>query len=152
MTHANLKVLDGIRKYSELNVNTDIQDASSHRLIQMLMEGALSRIVKAKMFINNKNAKMKGETLSSTIAIIGGLRDSLDHKAGAELAENLDKLYEYMSDRLLLANLKNDAGILDEVHGLMLELKVAWDAIGNMPPPQSQANPIQSEMRNKRAG
>jgi flagellar protein FliS len=35
-----------------------------------------------------------------------------------------------MSNRLLTANLNNDSAILEEVHGLLMELKTAWDAIG----------------------
>ena len=40
----------------------------------------------------------KGEYISMTISIIGGLRDSLDHKADEGLALNLDRLYEYMNE------------------------------------------------------
>ncbi len=67
------------------------------------------------------------------VSIIGGLRDSLDHKKGGSIAENLDSLYEYMTYRLMEANLKDDITMLDEVYQLLSEIKTAWDGIQNHP-------------------
>ena len=106
----------------------EIEEASPHRLIQMLYEGGLQRIAVAKGAIQRKEIQLKGESIGRAIAIIGGLRSSLDLSQG-EMATNLDNLYEYMERRLLEANLKNDEGILDEVSGLLREIKSAWDAI-----------------------
>ncbi len=73
----------------------------------------------------------KGLAISKAIMIIdSGLRASLDKKVGGEIAENLDALYAYMSQRLMMANLKNQPEILEEVHSLLKDLKSAWDAIG----------------------
>ena len=115
--------VEALQQYTRLNTQCEVESASQHRLIQMLMEGALDRIIKAKSYVRNNELQMKGEFIGMAISIIGGLRDSLDHETGAELAENLDKLYEYMSARLLEANVNNDESILDEVHKLLLEIK-----------------------------
>lgn len=133
MQAANIRAL---KQYTRLDTGLEVESASQHRLIQMLMEGALARIIKAKAYMKSNDVQLKGEYISMAISIIGGLRDSLDHEAGAEIARNLDRLYEYMSSRLLQANLSNDAGMLDEVYDLMSEIKSAWDSIGQ-PPPQS---------------
>jgi len=122
-----------LEQYTRLGTRTEMESASQHRLIQMLMEGALTRILKARNFIRNGDVRMKGEFISMAISIIGGLRDSLDHEAGAELAGNLDRLYEYMSRRLLEANATANTEILDEVHALLTQIKSAWDAIGEQP-------------------
>ena len=47
------------------------------------------------------------------------------------MSENFDALYTYMMRRLLEANLRDDVAILDEVSGLLGELKEAWDAIAD---------------------
>ncbi len=57
------------------------------------------------------------------MSIIDGLRLSLDHSVDSSLSENLEGLYDYMNRRLLLANVKNDTEALDEVSGLLRELK-----------------------------
>jgi flagellar protein FliS len=77
------------------------------------------------------NIPAKGAAISKAITIIdNGLRAALDKQAGGEIAEGLDALYGYMSARLLQANLKNDPAMLEEVHGLLSDLREAWNAIG----------------------
>ena len=132
MINPNVGNIQALKQYGQVGAQTGIVNASPHRLIQMLMEGALSRIAQAKGHIERKETKLKGETIGTAVSIIGGLRDSLDLTQG-EIAENLDALYEYMSNRLLEANVKSDATILDEVHGLMAEIKLAWDTIQDKP-------------------
>jgi flagellar protein FliS len=76
----------------------------------------------------------KGQSISKAIEIIdNGLRASLDKEAGGSIAEQLDSLYEYMSSRLLVANLNNQPELLEEVRRLLHELKGAWDQIGPQP-------------------
>ena len=121
--------IQALQEYTKVGVQSEIESASPHRLIQMLMDGALSRITKAKMSIKNDQVAEKGELISSAISIIGGLRDSLDHEAGGKMAENLESLYEYMTHRLLEANIKDDGSILTEVGNLLTEIKSAWDQV-----------------------
>jgi len=94
------------------------------------MEGVFSKIGAAKHCIMQSNIPGKGENISMAISIIDGLRVSLDKKRGGEIAENLDNLYDYMERRLFEANVKSDVAILDEVSGLLSEIKSAWDTIG----------------------
>lgn len=130
MVNRSTRSAVALKAYSNINIQTGIEGASPHRLIQMLLEGALARITKAKGHMKKNAWAKKGEDISSAISIIGGLRDSLDHKVGGDLAKNLDSLYEYMTYRLMEANVKNDISMLDEVNGLLMEIKTAWDQIG----------------------
>ncbi len=125
---ANIKAL---KLYNRVGVETGIEDATPHRLIQMLMEGALSRIAKAQSNMKKGEVEEKGINISMAISIIGGLRDSLDHDAGGGIAENLESLYEYMTLRAMEANLKNDSSMLAEVGILMGQIKSAWDEIAH---------------------
>ena len=103
--------------------------ADPHRLIQMLMEGALSRIAAGRGALERGETAAKGGELGKAIAIIGGLADGLNLEAGGDIASNLEALYDYMQRRLLEANLQNDPALLDEVMLLMREIKSGWDAI-----------------------
>ncbi|MBT8766444.1 flagellar export chaperone FliS [Metapseudomonas boanensis] len=118
-----------LRQYQSVDVQAQVFETTPHRLIQMLMEGGLGRLAQARGAMERGQTAQKGELIGKAIAIIGGLRDGLDHQKGGELAGNLDSLYEYMASRLMQANLKNDLGLLDEVAELLREIKSAWDAI-----------------------
>lgn len=133
----------GVNAYANVDLDTSIDSASPHKLIVMLYDGALATLLNAKLNMKAGNIAIKGQAISKAISIIdNGLRASLDKKAGGEIAGNLDALYEYMSRRLLQANLKNDVGIIEEVHRLLADLRGAWVAIGdkvNQPAANSSA-------------
>jgi len=115
--------------YSTVKTQAGVLDASPHRLIQMLFEGALERIAQAKGAIQQNQIARKGELITKAINIVGGLQGSLNDKEGGELAANLENLYDYIVRRLIKANLNNDTAILDECGRLLGELKSGWDAI-----------------------
>lgn len=119
------------QQYQKIDTLSNIEDASPHRLIQMMMERALAKIGLARGHMEQNEIQGKGENLSDAIDIIEGLQASLNHKADERMSENFDALYSYMMRRLLEANLHNDESILDEVAGLLRELKEAWDAIAD---------------------
>ena len=127
---ATPNINNALRQYQQVNTQASVAYASPHRLIQMLMEGALERIAVAKGCIQRQDIAAKGEQIGKAIDIIGGLRDGLNPDAGGEIAANLDALYDFMQRRLVEANLRSDAAMLDEVAGLLRPVKEAWDAIG----------------------
>jgi flagellar protein FliS len=116
-------------QYKQVGVHSAVMDASPHRLVQMLMEGVLEKVALAKGNIARKEIAKKGENISKAITIVDGLHASLNKEAGGALSENLSNLYDYMSRRLIMANIRSDESILDEIANLMLEVKAGWDAI-----------------------
>lgn len=123
------RVRAALKQYGQAAVKADAAAASPHRLIQMLLNGALEKIAKAKGFMQRGNVTEKSNHISWAMSIITGLRMSLDKKAGGEIAQNLDDLYDYMGRCLLEANVKNNPDKLDEVGKLLMQIKSAWDAI-----------------------
>ncbi len=121
--------MSGAQQYKKVGAHSEVGAASPHRLIQMLLEGALEKINLAKGYMQRGEIALKGNHISWAISIIDGLRMSLDREAGGEIADNLDALYDYMGRRLAEANMTNDPAMLEEVSGLLLEIKSAWDAI-----------------------
>ena len=124
-----MNAMSAIKQYQQVSVSSSAMGASPHRLIQMLMEGALERIALAKKNMARNEIAMKGQNISRVLHIVGGLQGVLNIEAGGEIAENLNHLYDYMASRLLIANSQNDEHILDEVSGLMMEIKSGWDAM-----------------------
>lgn len=121
----------GANVYSQMSMETGVLAASPNKLTIMLYEGAITACRSAIEHMKNKDIQHKGEMLSKAILIIeSGLRLSLDKKVGGEIAQSLDSLYAYMSHRLTVANIRNQPEMVDEVIKLLVELKSAWEAIG----------------------
>mgnify|MGYP000016900030 FL=1 len=123
---ANKKALEG---YGRNAVESEVNFASPHRIIQMLMEGALGKIASAKGCIQRGDSAEKVRQITWGMSIINGLRSSLDHQQGGDIAANLDSLYEYMGRRLQESSINNDVTALDEVVTLLTEIKSGWDEI-----------------------
>ena len=122
------------QSYASVGVETGVAAADPHRLILMLFDGALLAVAKAGSAMQQRQIAEKGQAISHAIDIIAnGLRASLNFSGGDELAGRLAALYDYMCDRLLHANLRNDAAALNEVGRLLAELKSAWEDIARDP-------------------
>ena len=122
----------GAAAYSSVGVETGVSTADPHKLILMLFEGALLQVGTAVIALEKKDIPAKGSAISKAIEIIlNGLKVSLDYEAGGDLAERLGALYDYMTQRLLYANLHNSQPAMEEVIKLLTELKGAWESIGN---------------------
>jgi len=93
------------------------------------MGGALDKLLAARRYMIAKDIAKKGENISWTISIIDSLRSCLNVEVGGEFAQNLYALYDYMEQKLLEANIKNDTQLIDEVAKLMIQVKSGWDAI-----------------------
>ncbi len=117
------------KHYNKMAVQTEVDEGSPHRLVQMLFAGAIEKIVVAKGHLGRGEIAQKGQNISWAISIVEGLRMSLDMEQGGEIATNLDNLYDYMKHRLVEANRANDSAMLDEVVSLLHDIKGAWDAI-----------------------
>jgi flagellar secretion chaperone FliS len=137
-----MNTVTAINTYTNVGLETSVNSADSHKLILLLYQGAMLAISSAKSQILRKEIAAKGKSISHAIQIIGeGLKASLDINTGGELAQNLSGLYDYMIQRLLHANLKNDMDALNEVGRLLGELKEAWESIN--PPNATQPTQLQ---------
>ena len=119
--------------YQSISTHGSVAGADPHRLVLMLMDGALERLGIARGCIERGgrgDVGRKAQLLSQCISIIGELRGGLNMQQGGELARNLSDLYEYMTRQLLRANVDNNTGYIAEVQGLLNEIRSAWIAIG----------------------
>lgn len=124
----------GAGAYARVGVETSAMSASPHQLICMLFDGARTTIGMARHHMSTGEIVAKGNAISKAIGIVdSGLKASLDAEAagaaGAELVANLSALYDYIVQRLLIANLRNDVAALDEADGLLDNIASAWREI-----------------------
>ena len=124
---------NGLNQYRSVNA---YGAASGDRLqmIQRMLDGAMDRIASARGHVARQETAAKGEAIGKAIGIIDGLRTALDKDRGGKIAQNLDALYDYMMRRLVEANLRDDDTRLEEVAGLLDEIRTAWSTIARNPP------------------
>ncbi|APC11217.1 MULTISPECIES: flagellar export chaperone FliS [Providencia] len=117
--------------YQQVDLESEITNATPYQLIQILFKGALSALKRGEIFMQQGKVAEKGKEISKAIDIIDtGLKQSLNYEAGGELAENLASLYEYMTMQLLRANLENNVAYVQEVYQLLSDIASAWQQIG----------------------
>lgn len=121
---------NGTQAYAKIGVESSVMSANQQQLISMLFDGAISALIRARLFMQDGNIQGKGNSISKAINIIeGGLKQGLDGQSGDELTDNLLGLYAYMVRRLIQANLRNDVEALEEVEGLLRNIADAWKEV-----------------------
>lgn len=118
-----------LKGYSDIKVNAAVASATPHQLIQMLYDGLFERIAQIKGAMEQNNIELKNTKVNQSISILFGLRESLDQENGAEIAGNLDGIYDYVQRRLWQAHMKNDISILEECTRILKEISTAWSEI-----------------------
>jgi flagellar secretion chaperone FliS len=117
--------------YRRVGVETGVEAASPHKLVEMLFDGYMEALNRARGALKGGLIEAKGKAISQAARIVDeGLRAGLNLKDGGRLAEDLRSLYEYVTMRLVLANVRNDESILDECARLIEPLRQAWKDIG----------------------
>jgi flagellar protein FliS len=116
-----------VREYGKVSIST----ASNEMLLLMLYDGAIRFIQQAKAGIREGDMAGKRASVSSAIAVVSELLDSLNTEVGGEMAENLERLYLYMNEQLIKSNINNDLSLLDEVLSLLLTIKKGWIEVIN---------------------
>ncbi|WP_025917142.1 flagellar export chaperone FliS [Herminiimonas sp. CN] len=142
----------GAGSYAKIGLETAVMSASPHQLVAMLFNGARTSISMARHHMASGEIAAKGNAISKAINIIdNGLKTSIDAEAGGEagaaLAANVSALYDYIVQRLMYANLRNDPELLNEADRLLENISSAWNEVGaNNPSPQPDAMPASARL------
>jgi flagellar protein FliS len=108
---------------------TQIQSQSPVELVVMLYDGALRFLQMAADATRRNDLVAKREGISRSMAILAELQNTLNLQEGGEVAQSLDGLYTYITDRLLEANAKKDPAPMDEAIRLLRPVRDAWAQI-----------------------
>lgn len=112
--------------YRSVAAHSGVDAADPHRLVTLLMDGALERLASARGALEHGDTEAKNRLIHRAVAIVDELRASLNLQAGGQVAANLADLYEYCGRQLVRANLENRGELLDEVGNLLREIRGAW--------------------------
>jgi len=130
-------VRNGIAAYQQADVNT----ADPLKLIIMCYDGAINNLRAARECIVAHDLEGKADAFDRASDFIGELNRALDFERGGEIARNLNALYNYMQRRLMEANIRLETGTVDEIIGLLEELRSAWQELASGPR-ESLAAPV----------
>jgi flagellar protein FliS len=119
----------GLQHYRNVGAYGNLAEASPVQVVQVMLDAVLSRVAEASGHIERGEVAAKGEKIGKALAIIEALMLGLDKERGGDLAQNLERLYDYASRTLLKANLENRPDLLKEVVSLLREIKLGWDGI-----------------------
>jgi flagellar protein FliS len=117
-----------MKHYKAVGARCAVENASPHRLIEILFTAVLARLSEAKGAVRYGDIAGKGLALGKAASIVSALRGAVIED-GESLSSNLDALYEYLERRILDANLRNDQGIIEECVDLLTPIAQAWREI-----------------------
>lgn len=106
---------------------TKINTASPAELTLMLYEGAIKFCNKALFSMEQSNIDKINENLLKAQRIITELRSTLDFKY--PVAKEFDLVYDYIYRRLIDANIKKDADILEEALDYIRQMRDTWKEV-----------------------
>jgi len=112
----------------------EAESRSPMELVVMLYDGALRFLAAAREAHGRRDLIARGNALSRALAIIAELQSTLNLKEGGAIAAELDRLYSYITWRLMDVNVKQDGTALDEAHKLLSTLSDAWAQTANRVP------------------
>lgn len=107
--------------------NSKILTASPAELTLMLYEGAIKFCNIAILAIEKKDVEKAHNNIMKAQRIIEEFRSTLDHKYA--VAEDFDRVYVYLLQRLLQANIKKDVEILEEVNTHLRSMRDTWKQV-----------------------
>ena len=128
--------------YRQTSAQGSVEGADRHQLIGMLLDGLVDRINQARGHILHQDVPAKGQSFSKAIAILVELRESLDHTVEPKLTQRLDGLYDYVTRRLLYAQLNDELTALDECQRLIAPVRDAWHGIREGFLAQQRSSPV----------
>ena len=124
-------VMNAAQQYQQ----TQVMTANHIQLIVLLYDSAVQSLELAREGIVANNYRDKARFLDRGMAIVGELSSVLDFARGGEIATSLHRLYDYMIQECLQANLRHEASHLDGPIRCLTALREGWRVVANQEHP-----------------
>ncbi|MCM3489907.1 flagellar export chaperone FliS [Alkalihalophilus marmarensis] len=104
-----------------------MKTASPGELTLMLYNGCLKFIKQTRLAMEENDLEKRNLNSTKAQNIIRELMVTL--KTDNEVGQNMMRMYDFILNRLIEANVKNDANALTEAEGLVVEFRVTWKEV-----------------------
>ena len=121
-TRVNPAALRAQRQYQQSQIET----ASPTRLIVLLYDGAIRFASLGMEAMQAQNYEEQNTYLLKTQRIVTELTTSLDRERGGDVAANLRRIYTFLTEQLVRANMQDDAALLQAALKTLTELRESW--------------------------
>lgn len=118
-----------MQKAAQAYFQTQVTTTTQGDLLIMLFDGCIKFLRQAKESMAAKDYAKKGILISKALDVVAELQSSLNPQKGGEVAENLRKLYLLCSTKLLMANMRMDQNLVDEVINMLSGIRDAFSQI-----------------------
>lgn len=117
--------------YKQVGVQSVVDGASPHTLIQLLFDALEASLNAAKGAMQRGDQGEKGRQIGKAVRILEeGLKAALNQEQGGEVAQNLASLYDYSITQITLANLRNDVSLLEAAQAVIAPVAQGWREMG----------------------
>lgn len=109
--------------------SNEVLTAPKKKLVIMLYDGAIKNLKLSKLAMAENSIEKANNAIIKAQNILAEFMSTLNFDDGGDIAVNLMSLYQYMYDRTIRANIDKDPEVVDEVIGMLEELRDVWSQI-----------------------
>jgi flagellar protein FliS len=120
---------DTYDSYRMVDLESRVAAASPYDLVLVLFDGLLDELERMRGHIEAKRYLEKGRSVEKCVNILNGLSSALDFDSGGDVVTGLARLYDYMIYRLTDVSVTLSQDGVDEVVGLLRELREGWEGV-----------------------
>lgn len=106
--------------------NEALHQKTAQELTSLLYEACYNNLEKAICDIDDKNYIDANEHLQKASDIVHRLGAGINYEAGI-VADQLDKLYNYMADKIVEANFKKDKTVIEDILNVLTPIMTSWN-------------------------
>ena len=117
---------DPVNAYQHTDIDARVAAANAHEMVRMLLDGLLDEIERTSGFMQRRSFEDKGKSVNKCLNIVHGLSSMLDLENGGEVANSLNKLYDYCSRQLITASVENSSAALEPIIKVIQNVRAGW--------------------------
>jgi len=119
--------------------NVQVTTSNPEKILIMLYDGAINFTKIAIEKLEKGDVAGKGLYIGKAHAIVAELMETLNHEVGGDISRQLQRLYNYLIDELVAANIKNNPEHLENAVRILSTMRDTWVEAGEIAKKEREA-------------